>query len=149
MPLPFSLSGRVVLTDPSDPAIAIARIVDALKAAGATDIHQAGHSVTFRAGVFRLVTSLNPLVPIGSGEVAVRASSSGVAIDYRISFRQIFVVVSAMIAVVFGPVVLTAPNVNAWEATLLLGFMWVWLFGGNVLITWVRFPRWLRRAARA
>ena len=147
MPLPFSLSGRVMLTDPSDPAIAIARIVDALKAARATDIHQTGHSVTFRAGVFRLVTSLNPLVPIGSGEVAVQASSSGVAIDYRISFRQIFVVVSVAVVGFFGPLVLTAPNVNAWEATLLLGFAWLWLFGGNVLIACIRFPKWLRRAA--
>lgn len=130
MSLPFSLSGRVMLTNPSDLAIVIARIVDALKAAKATDIHQAGHSVTFRAGLFRLVTSMNPLVPIDSGEVAVRTSSSGVAIDYRISFRQIFVVVSVAVVGFFGPFVLMAPNLNAWEAT-------------------VRFPRWLRRAAGA
>ena len=146
MPLPFSLSGRVTLAASSDPAIAIARIVEALKAARANEIRQMGQSITFRAGLFRLVTSMNPLVAIDWGELTVRPTGSRVAIDYKISFRQIFMVASLGVLGFLGPFVLLAPNLNAWQATLLLAFAWLWLFGGNVLITSVWFPRWLRRA---
>jgi hypothetical protein len=67
------------------------------------------------------------------------------ASTYQLEFIQIFFVISAMVLGVFGPFVLTAPNLSVAEAWGVLGLAWLWLYGGNVVSTLWRFPRWIRR----
>src|SRR5206468_7767344 len=40
---------------------------------------------------------------------------------------------------------LCAPNLSSAQAVVLLVGVWMWLVGGNVVLTLIRFPRWIRR----
>lgn len=144
MAIPFSLSGRVAARDVTDQMRAVSGIVRALEVAAAGDIQRLGNRVSFKGGLARVVSSWNILVPIGSGEVNVRASEEGVIADYTLHFTQILGVVTTLVA---GMVLLVLLMARDWPTALAIGVSaWLWLYGANVLLTSFRFPRWLRRA---
>ena len=129
--LPFGITGRVRLSASPDADTVLRRLVQALQAARASEVHQTDQSVAFRAGVFRLVVSWNPLVAIGSGNLVVRREESETLIDYALSFRQLLVVTFLLTAVFLGIAIFSAPNVSTGEGVLLLAGAWIWLYGGN------------------
>jgi hypothetical protein len=152
MPFPLSLNRCTQVQVTGDPEQyvepVLTAISDWLKHKRARRIVRSAHSVSFSAGIFRLVTGLNPLGPIGSGSIAVSPDADGIDICYSFRFTELFVTVTVMVAAFFGPPMWRAPNLDEFDAISLLGILWLWLFGGNYAITSFRVPRLLRKVAR-
>lgn len=141
MPFPFSNSGTIEVISHEAASLQpiVSAIENAIRDSKPTSLSVKDGVLSFRAGVFRFVNNWNDLVSIGSGEIRLSQRGERVLIHYRISFVQMFIIVSVMVGLIFG-FVAQAP----------LGFIvvgWLWLFGGNYLITLYRFPRFLRAAA--
>jgi hypothetical protein len=141
MPFPFSNSGTIEVISHEAASIQpiVLAIENAIRDSKPTSLRLNDGVLTYRAGVFRFVNNWNHLVSIGSGEIRFSQQGELVLIHYRISFVQMFIIVSVMVGLVFG-FVAQAPL-----GSIVLG--WLWLFGGNYLITLYRFPRFLRAAA--
>jgi hypothetical protein len=149
---PLSWSGHVTVVGAGGLApnitAAAGAIESALVAQRPKSISRIGADLRFEAGVFRLVSSNNVLVPITKGQVSVQAASPGLRISYTIYFTEVLVfsaVVSALFAIPM--------NASPGDASILFRVAasclpLIWLFGGNVAITMFRFPRLLRRAVR-
>ena len=121
-------------------------VEQALRDVRASAVRRKHDSIAFRAGVFRFVTSWNILGPISSGLLRFTRGDRAVDIRYRLSFVQMFIIVTVMLA---------ALKLGSWPwgqlgtrtPWLPLLFGWCWLFGANYLITIFRFPAFLRTAA--
>jgi hypothetical protein len=88
----------------------------------------------------------NILVPIGQGSVTVSETFLGLKISYLLSFRELFVTVTVMMFLFFVPsVVFNARSTISVTVFVVVGG-WAWLFGGNILSSILRFPRFLRIA---
>ncbi len=141
MPFPFSSRGTIEITTHGTASLPpiVSAIENAIRDSKPTSLSVKDGVVSFRAGVFRFVNNWNQLVSISSGEIRLSQRGELVLIDYRISFVQMFIIVSMMVGLIFG-FVAQAP----------LGFVvvgWLWLFGGNYFLTLYRFPRFLRAVA--
>jgi hypothetical protein len=145
MPLPFSYSGRVEIAGQHDVEGATLRLERGLELLKPKRLDRTGSQIRFKSGAARLVSNTNLLVPIGSGELSVQPNSGGLAVAYRLHFTQILLIATVMVLGFFGPFLLNAPNLTRGEAGVFLFGMWLWLFGGNVVITLIRFPRWIKR----
>src|SRR5207249_3105316 len=110
MPLPFNFSGRVVVPEQSDVSLAASRIERALEDLKGKRVRRVGSQIHFTAGIFRAVSGYNLLVPVGSGELALEPSGTGIAVIYRLQFTQIFLLVSVAVLGFLGPPVVSAPN---------------------------------------
>lgn len=144
MPFPFSLEGTVAI-EMADLASTISAVETAMRKARPSALTRDGAKITFRAGVFRLVSNWNQLVSIGSGELLFSQEDSRVLIHYSVSLVELFVTVTLLLLIMFGIVPLLAGGHTLWP----LGFLplgWLWLFGMNYLTTKFRFPRFLRKA---
>lgn len=144
--LPPVLTGRVRLDVDLNEELVGNRLQRALQAAKATAVERDGSAVKFEAGLFRWVSSGNPLVAIDSGSLRVSRDGVGTTIDYDVSLRQLYVVTTVTLLAVF------APLAYAWADSLIeevsfLAFGWLWLVGGNTIEARVRFPKWLRQSA--
>ena len=148
MPLPFSYSGRISVRGPHDHKAALHKIERGLERLGARRVVRLGLEIQFSAGVVHLVLPKNFLAVVGSGGVQARLSQAGLAVTYRIRFTQILV--ASILAVgFFSPWVLVAPNLSGREATAFLVGMWLWLYGGSVVVAIINFRRWLRNTVES
>jgi hypothetical protein len=145
MSLPFSFAGRVVVAEQSDVSLAALKLERALDDVGAKQVKRVGHQIRFTGGIFRAVSGNNLLLAIGSGELSLEPSGTGLAIAYHLRFTQMFLVVSIAVIAFFGPPIVGAPNLTPVEAAALLSLAWLWLYGMNVLLAVIRVPRWIRR----
>ncbi len=143
MPLPFSFSGRVEVDAQRDVKGATLRLERGLAILKARRIDREGSHIRFTAGVARLASSANMLAGIGSGELSVQPKGGGLVVVYRLRFTQMLALVTVMVFGFFGPFLLAGPNLR--EAVAILVGSWMWLFGGNVVLTLIKFPRWIRR----
>lgn len=125
--------------------VAASRLERALHNLKAKRVTRVGPQIQFTGGIFRVVSGTNLLAAIDSGELFVEPSAKGLAIGYRLQFTQMFLIVSVAVLGFFGPPVMMAPNLTPVEAAALLFVAWLWLYGGNVILTLIRFPRWIRR----
>ncbi len=144
MPLPFSFSGRVEVGAQRDVKGAALKLERGLEILKAKRIDRKGLQIHFTAGAARLVLNTNLLTAIGSGELLVQPKSGGLVVVYRLRFTQMLFI-SLMVFGFLGPFVLSSPNLSSAQALVLLAGAWMWLFGGNVALTLIRFPRWIRR----
>jgi hypothetical protein len=141
MPFPFSSSGTIEITTHEAASLKpiVSAVENAIRDSKPTNLSVKDGVISFRAGAFRLVNGGNQLVSIGSGEIRFSQRDELVLIDYRISFVHMFIFVSLF----FG-----LPYVFLPQAHLEFSVAgWLWLFGGNYLLTLYRFPRFLRAAA--
>ena len=145
MPLPFSAAGCVHVAGASSTAVATERLEHALEQLRAKRIDRSGNQIEFTGGIFRAVRGDNLLVAIGSGELSLKHSGQGLDVAYRLRFTQMLLTVSGLVLIVLGPPVIGAPNLTALQAGWVLVVAWLWLFGANVVLTLLRFPRWIRR----
>jgi hypothetical protein len=142
----FPFSRRGILEVPGlEPDLALDRLRVALEKADARNLRRDGSRLVFYGGIFRFVGSWNILCPISTGEISASPMSDGAKVTYRLSFVEILVVVSLMLAFMAG---IAPGNARAESARMLL-LGWSWLVGGNYLLTAWRFPRFLRRAVSA
>lgn len=151
MPFPFTWRGEVLI--PQRRSVTRLRREEALDrlAAGLererprTLVRHLDH-LDFQGGVFRWVSSWNLLLPVDRGWVAVTDAAEGLRVTYELSYRQLFVIVTAMVGIFLAPAVLTVRLTPPLGKVLLIAGAWAWLFGGNFFTTAVRFPRFIRRA---
>jgi hypothetical protein len=143
---PMSIAGRIEIASiPADqvPAL-VAALRSALERARASEVSCTGNLVVFRAGLARMVSNLNVLVPVGSGVVKIQAGSPG-GVAFRCSCVQLLVVISVMALFVAALIPGTQPPLVKFGVPLV---MWLWLFGANFVIASFRLPAFFRRAVR-
>jgi len=106
-----------------------------------------GDTISFRGGVFRLVSSWNLLAPIGRGEIAVGTTESGLAVSYRISFRELIVVVTVMILTMMF-LILSSEGVEKLPVIAsLLGIGWLYMVTASIAFAIMRFNGFVRKCA--
>jgi hypothetical protein len=88
MPLPFSFSGRVEVDAQHDVNSAALRLERGLEILKAKRIDRTESQIRFKAGVARLVSNTNLLVPISSGELSVEPKGGGLVVAYHLHFTQ-------------------------------------------------------------
>jgi hypothetical protein len=146
--LPFSISRSIEIKEffmESD-TDALYMLIESLKRQKARNIQHSGHNITFRGGIFRFVSSWNQLGAISSGSLTLKKTESSLIVNYKIKFTEMLIIVTAMVIGFLGPPVWNASNTGIVESIIILSFAWFWLFGGNVAITYFRFPRFLKNS---
>jgi hypothetical protein len=150
MPFPISINGKIVVRkadlDPNSVQRIVLRLHDILDAAAAHNITLDRSHISFDAGVFRLVSSMNMLVGISSGTLTVVGCGDKIEILYHLRTVQLLIISTLMILAAVVVVNADTRSVHAIPPAGVWLLAWVWLFGGNYLLTAIRFPRWLRRA---
>jgi hypothetical protein len=143
--VPFSYSGRIDIHDLHDPKAALLKIEYALDRLRPRRVVRVGQQIQFSAGTLQNLVARNALGAAGSGEVSVQRSKTGLAVTYKVRFTQLFWV-SVFMMGCLSMFVLAAPNQSPREGAMLILGMWLWLYGGNVVVTLFKFPKWLRGA---
>ena len=148
--LPFTLSGIVVIEyrsiDDHSPEEAVRSIVAHLKRQKAKRLARFGNRVEFHAGLMRFVSSLNQLVAISHGAIAVQREANSLSIRYELWFTEVLIFATVGVAAVLGPPIMRDPHLAVAAKIAIPAFAWIWLVGGNIASTAFRFPRFLRRA---
>ena|SRR5689334_9021644 len=136
----LTLEGGIYFGEDTDPDKLVSHLAYCLQQESANDVDVHGHRIAFKAGMFRLVSNWNPLVPFEPGELAVDLANRQVY--YQVGFRQL-VVVGTLI-----PIFLFAFSwlAHAWQVLIFMPFMWLWTVGGNLAIGVVRFQRFVSRS---
>jgi hypothetical protein len=147
MTFPLSIEGRSS-NDAGDGepqlSIALNTIGEALRSAGARDVQASPAKIQFRGGISTSAWSLNLLTPITKGQVTLGAD--GRSIEYKLWLTEI-VILSCLMAPILGGAIGAVDN---WRSGLLLSVVgWLWLVGGNFMLTSFRFARLVRRAMRS
>lgn len=144
--VPLSINGqqRVAIDTRVSTTEVVQALAEELTVLRATRVKGSGESITFAAGPFRFVSSLNLLVPITRGRVSVERSEDQVTVKYELECTELVTVTTVLIALLFGPPTLAAPNLTSGEAFSVLAGSWLWLVGGNFVITMVRFPAFIK-----
>ena len=145
MPFPISVSGVVTVRVVTVEA-ALDQLERALALQKASALQRQGNEVHFRGGAFRWVSNWNVLVPISKGVLHVQPRDDGVSIFYRVTFSEMLIAVTVMMAVFVGPVVAFSSRVPVPGRIGVILIGWSWLFGGNFALAWWRLPRFLRRS---
>jgi len=151
--LPLTLSGVLMVERPSaaDDALenALTSIMARLEREKPLRLSRTGNQVDFKGGLLRLVSSWNQLVAISHGEIRVERQVRGMSVRYEIWFTQLLIVVTIAVGGFFGPPIMAAPNLSIAGKLAVLSAAWLWLAGGNIAITALRFPRFLRQAVES
>lgn len=152
MAFPASVTGAFNVETPGAPdqyvPLLKTAISDWLFEKRARAVSQTAQGISFKAGLFRFVWNLNPLVAIGSGDIEVMRQGTMIHVAYRLRFTELLMVVTSAVALFFGPPMWNAPNLNAIEAIGWLMFFWSCLFGGNYMIARYRVPNALKQVAQ-
>lgn len=152
MPFPYSASGSFRLDAPSDTDEYVAPVRGAicswLKDRRARVYVDENRIIRFEAGVFRLVTSLNILVQIRSGDVTVTAEPDVILVSYRFWYTEMLGLVTFGVLVFFGPDLFDAPNLTTFDAYGLLLLFWTLLFVPNFLISRFLVPTRLKEVGQ-
>ena len=145
---PTSIKGTIELSTygSSDIPRILTKIRANLESIKARDIYLSGNKISFRGGVFRLVSNWNVLSPVGSGEIEIIPGSPPV-LKYSFSTVQILVIVTLMVLFTFGSMIQTIPIKLETFLFPILAFLW--LFGINYLVAAFRLPRFVRRSVDA
>jgi hypothetical protein len=149
MRFPLYIEGKIELGDipPESAAELAARVASALTKVRASNVSLTGTSVTFRGGIFRLVSNWNILVPVSWGAIDILTGSPGV-VAYKFSCREMLVVTTlmALVAAFFMSFVVS-PSEPLFFRLGAPALMWLCLYAGNYLISRYRLPAFVKDAA--
>lgn len=121
----------------------LSRVEQELAAARAANVLRTDNKITFRGGIFRFVSNWNVLVPVGYGEIEVLPTS----VKYEFSCIEMLIVTTFM-ACIMCIFILSSIPVSTLSFVVPL-LMWLWLFGMNYVIAFVRLPAFVRKIAGA
>lgn len=146
---PFRIRGERSFPYPPEKDIGVfleqLRVV--LQKARAKDLGRRENEITFRGGLFRLVTGLNPLACISQGYVIARREGDRMPVRYEICFREL-IILALTLSTVFSAVFYSKS-----ESLLSAVVIWVVLIAGlggfNLLFGWAEFRRLLWKAWKA
>jgi hypothetical protein len=146
--------GFVNLPIEGDPAENLQRALDQIQSAlvelHADNVERIGSRITFSAGIFSLKRWIgpHPLALVTSGEIEVEPSGDSLLVDYRLSFRQQFIMCAAI-------VLLSATRIRFRDSAqpltttlILLAIAWLVLSVGGALSAVFRFSKFLRQFPR-
>jgi hypothetical protein len=135
-------SGALEFGPGVDVSLLPAHLAACLKNARASAVDINACEVSFKGGIFRLVGNWNVLVPFGSGTLTVDPVAK--IVRYGLNSTQLVTIVSAFTALA----VILSWIKHSLVVLPMAGFLWAWLVGGNLLIGYPRFRRFLRQALR-
>jgi hypothetical protein len=116
-------------------------LANCLRRVEARQVATEANRISFKGGVFRLVGNWNVLCPFGFGDLTVDANTR--QIQYRLSFRQLFFVATALTGFLG---ICASFELRSWPAVPFIPLIWAWLFGGNLILGIPRFEAFLRGA---
>jgi hypothetical protein len=143
---PFNIAREIEVGGMFDVPLAIDRLERGLQDLRAKQICRGARDIQFKGSVLRENTNL--LQPISCGHLLVEQSQSGLQVTCRLEFYTLLLLVSALVLGFAAPILLLWSNAGIVETCGILSLAWVWLYGGNVLATMWRFPRWVSRTCR-
>ncbi|NTW29509.1 MAG: hypothetical protein HGA39_09150 [Coriobacteriia bacterium] len=125
----------------------LAGIERELDAVVAKDVVREGNVISFRGGFFRsfFISRWNLLVPIRNGTIEV-VPGPVLRVDYRLSTVEFVTMVSTLVIV--AALLATVSTVFMFGSVTFLVFAWFCFIGVNYLIAMLRFPFFVKRAAR-
>ena len=143
---PISIVGEfdISMKESEDVNSVLNKIEKGLDTVRATSIVRTANKVTFRGGIFRLVTNWNILVPVGYGVIGVQPGNPG-SVTYKFSCLEMLVTTTIMV-VLMGVFILSSIPISAFSIFAPI-FMWLWLFGMNYLIAMLRLPVFVKKIA--
>jgi len=146
MPFPLSIRGSISIpgaaANVSDDAIIIA-CVDQIEHEGARVVSRSDRSVSFAAPFFSLGRNWRFTAPVSAGSLEIaRASGPGRCLTYDFSMRRNTLIGTAMIVGMVAYVATSASGEFPWWVAPI---GWLWVVGGNYLITYTRAESWARR----
>lgn len=127
----ISMKGEVRVEDESYTVKGNSNLKSILKDMGAVEIVEAQGSIVFTGGfVFRNLSIYSSDFRIVSKGVVRKRESTGSVTRYEYCFKvwPAMVATGLLVLVVFGPLVLNAPNVSFFEGVTLIFVSWIWLF---------------------
>jgi hypothetical protein len=133
-------SGILYMGADIDVAGLLTHLADRLDQASASTVDVQGQRVMFTAGMLRLVTNWNVLVPFDSGVITVDAAARQVL--YEVSCRRLILLGTGMVCLMTVFILFA----RVWGAILAMPIMWLWLVGGNIVLGKLRFEGFLGRA---
>jgi hypothetical protein len=142
---PLSIDGEIELKSSAPESDILSGLRRALAAQKANNISTDGRRIAFEAGVFRLVSNWNVLVPVGSGTIEIVPGPPR-RVRYAFSCRQMAAFTTAMAGVMSC---LAAREGGAAGAVLIFAGAWAWLFGMNYIIAAFRLPGFVRDAVES
>lgn len=122
----------------------LSTIAQGLSSARARGVQIDGGSVTFRAGLFRLVSSINLLAAVTRGRVSVCIGPDGTRLDYDLCFTGVLAAAVAG-AGFLGIAGLIGVGLAPSKAVVLGVCSFVFFFAGNVFLARARFRAFLRK----
>lgn len=143
---PFTILGKVRIKTNRPVTIAVMRdeISSNLTSEQATDVFIQDNSIDFNVGLFRPL-GWKVLAGMSSGNVRVGLQDGSAYVDYEIRFFNLVIWVTILIIMAMGLEALLST-----KSTQVLFFIvgWLWLVGGNVLITNWKFRRFVKRCVK-
>src|SRR6267154_1863974 len=135
---PISLKGSIDTPGiaPEQVIEVTARLISALNRVRAFSVICDGNTITFRGGIFRLVSNWNILVPVNRGVITVSSGSRGV-VRYNFSCIEMLVFIALWVVLAVSLIPSDKPTFFRFGAPPLLG---LWLFGANYLVAAYRLP---------
>jgi hypothetical protein len=145
MAFPGTIAGSLLVRD-LPAAEVLDRLERALGERWLAAVDREGSVLSYRVGVFRAGPSWSVSAPITEGSLQVTEVDGGVRIAYQASLHGLVIFATAAIALFFAPPVLLLPGPPPVVGLGVLAASWLWLVGGNYLLTTLRLPSFLARA---
>lgn len=148
MGLPFNYISEVTAPLPENCVFDDSGIVQAyreeLQRLKAKDIESGSDFISFKGSTFRFVFNWNLLVPISKGVLKISKEGANVSVRYYIEYTDLLIL-STLIVLLMGGIFMLASGADVKEGLLFVVASWLWLFGGNLIITMFRFPAFIRK----
>lgn len=146
--LPIYIKGKVSIKSMPGDNITIENLsnylADSLQQEEAKSVDIEQNQIRFQVGWFRPLWNWKILVPISTGIISLKEESDAISVNYKLSFEKISIVatVIALIAFMSG-----LNKIEMMDNIVIIVMLWLWLVGGNIIITAIRFPRFLKTCA--
>jgi hypothetical protein len=144
--------GFVNLPVEGDPVARLPEVLDQIQAAlaedDATNVRRIGNRIEFTTdSLMRRWLFTGRFRTVSSGEIEAEASSDSLMIDYRLSFFELLVVLTAM-ALLYLVVIPLRSGLSLTSTLGIVLFFSVVSFGANIATTAFKFSRFLRQFPR-
>ncbi len=144
--------GFVNLPIEGDPVARLPELLDQIQAAlaedHATDVRRIGNRIEFKTdSLMRRWLFSGRFRAASSGEIEAEASSDSLMIDYRLSFFELFVVLTVM-ALLYIVVMTVHSGISLRSTLTFILFACVLSFGSSMATAISRFSRFLRQFPR-
>ena len=141
---PISIEGQFELPqgDFAHVDAALTSMQDALTAVRASTVSRDGNAVTYTASLWRFVTNWNILAPVPTGRIEIQPGMPGV-VTFRFS-----TILLLMLGTAGATFIAAAAGQDGHLGFGLVVFAvgWLWLFGMNYLIAYLRLRAFVRRS---